>query len=288
MKTTTRKVLKAMTAGHATTHSPEFIVLDSGERFRAQLGAERTLSVSRKRDLAGALCAASVGSLWIVKPNWTDSLFEAASTFCVRSENKRFGDLLLLKPPPQWEVLPPLHSVFDQVIGDAPSFTMLPPDQLADVLSDDERGNLFIGGIIHGGTKTLTLVRGDRRTLTVPLSFFRSASPPQPDFQRFRLDDHGYSVGFGDYEASAHSILYGFDPEYRRSFNAKRRAEEQGFGPSLRRLRMLRQKSRSDFPGIAAKTIARIERGETNKPHGDTLSAIAKVLNVTPDEIENY
>jgi hypothetical protein len=32
----------------------------------------------------------------------------------------------------------------------------------------------------------------------------------------------------------------------------------------------------SDFPGLTAKEIARIERGEVKKPHQRTLKAIAK------------
>ncbi len=280
--------MKATTKMRAETKSaPEFIVLDSGERFRAHLGAQRTLSVSRKGDLPNALGWASADSLWIAKPKWTDRLFEAASTFVVQNQKKRLGDLLLLNPPAKEEVLPPLHYVFQRVIGDAPSFTMLPPDQLASVLTDAERANLFIGGVIHEGSKTLTLVRGDRRTLPVPLSFFSTTVPPPPDFQRFALDDYGYTVRLGDYEASAHSILFELDPRYRRNFNAKRTAEDKGFGPSLRRLRILRKKSREDF-GLAAKTIARIERGEIGKPHQETLAKIARVLGVSPDEIELY
>jgi transcriptional regulator with XRE-family HTH domain len=37
-----------------------------------------------------------------------------------------------------------------------------------------------------------------------------------------------------------------------------------------------------------AKTIARIERGETEAPHGRTLRAIAARLQVEPKEITSY
>jgi transcriptional regulator with XRE-family HTH domain len=49
-----------------------------------------------------------------------------------------------------------------------------------------------------------------------------------------------------------------------------------------------RQLKRSDFPGIASKTIARIERSEVEKPHGRTLETIAKRLGVSADRIESY
>jgi hypothetical protein len=45
---------------------------------------------------------------------------------------------------------------------------------------------------------------------------------------------------------------------------------------------------RSDFPSLSAKTIARIERNEIDKPHGTTLAAIADRLGVAPDEIGDY
>ncbi len=46
--------------------------------------------------------------------------------------------------------------------------------------------------------------------------------------------------------------------------------------------------SRDDFAPLSAKTIARIERNEVEKPHGETLRIIAKRLNVDPEEIETY
>lgn len=168
------------------------------------------------------------------------------------------------------------------------SFKLLPLDQLAEVLTSDNRRDLFIGGIVDRSSKTLTLARGDLETLTVPLGLFRAAGPSRPDFDRFAVDDYGYALRFGDYEASAHFVLYAVDPDYRRQANALRKSEELGFGPSLRRLRLLRGLGRNDFSGISGKTIARIERGETEEPHGSTLNKLAAALNVEPGEIETY
>ena len=165
---------------------------------------------------------------------------------------------------------------------------MLPPDQLTEVLSSKHKADLFIGGIVDQSSSTLTLTRGDLTTLIVPLSAFNMAGPCKPDFSRFEMDDYGYTLRFGQYEASAHSVLYRLDPAYRRRVNQQRIAEERGFGPSLRRLRILRHLSRGEFPGISSKTIARIERGETEKPQGKTLETLAKVLEVAPTEIDTY
>lgn len=198
-----------------------------------------------------------------------------------------FGDLLMMQPP-RSEVVPALRNYFGTVVGESPAFKTLPPEQLAEVLSHENREDRFIGGIVDTGSKTLTLCRGNLETIVVPLSIFQGAGRQKPDFKRFALDDFGYAIRFGDYEATAHAVLFNVDPEYRRRYNEQRREEEKGFGPSLRRLRILRRLSRDDFPGIAAKTIARIERGETERPQGKTLATIARKLAVTPDEIETY
>ncbi len=282
--------MKRTTDIHRGGRNRHFIVLDEGRTFPAQFGTEQVLWVSNKGKLHDALVRSSNDSLWIVKRrNWTDRLLIAASAYSLKHpKSEGFGDLLLLEPPAQSESLPPLHRFFRRVIGEVSTFKILSREQLAQVLISDQSPDRFIGGGVDEGSKTLTLARGDLRTLTVPLSFFRSAGPTKPDFRKFDLDDCGYAIRFGDYEASAHSVLYEVDPDYRRRINTQRKAQEAGFGASLRRLRLLREKSRSDFPGISPKTIARIERGETDKPHGMTLGAIAKILEVRPEEIESY
>jgi DNA-binding Xre family transcriptional regulator len=180
--------------------------------------------------------------------------------------------------------------MLDRVIGEARLFRTLPPDQLAEVLSasEDHARELFIGGAVDPESGTLALVRGDLDRVFVPLSIFRPSGTSKPEFRRFELDDYGHTIRFGGYEAAAEFVLYEVDPEYRRRVNAQRRAEEQGFGPSLRRLRIQRGLSREDFPGVSAKTIARIERGEVEKPHGKTLRVIAAALDVEPGEIEGH
>ncbi|HUY33471.1 MAG TPA: helix-turn-helix transcriptional regulator [Pirellulales bacterium] len=267
----------------------EFIVLDSGRRFPARLGMARTCWVRNIAKLYDAFIRSPDECVWIVTPHWTERLLKAASAHFLRHQERArsLGDLLMLAPPRN-ELVPSLHSYFRRVVGEVPSFKILPTDPLAEVLASDKRGDLFIGGIVDEGSETLTLARGNFGRITVPLSIFRAAGPTKPDFQRFELDDYGYTIRFGDYEASAHSVLFGVDPDYRRRINKQRKAEERGFGPSLRRLRLLRGLSRNDIPGIASKTMARIERGETDKPHGETLSRIASVLDVSPEEIESY
>ena len=92
----------------------------------------------------------------------------------------------------------------------------LPREHMAEVLSvpPEEARDLFVAGSIE--SDTLTLIRGDLTRLTVPLSIFRPGPAATPDFRRFRLDDYGHSVCFGEYSAAAEFVLNEIDPEWRR------------------------------------------------------------------------
>jgi hypothetical protein len=268
----------------------QFVVLDSSKSFHRRLGEQWSMQVSKMRELTEAIQHSSIKTVWIVtRSRWAELLSKAVSSNMLKEQKSmNFGDLLMLEPPARNEILPSLHSQFRRVVGEVREFRMLPLDQLAEVLSSKNRIDLFIGGIVDQQGGTITLARGDLTMLTVPLSVFATEGPCKPDFSHFEVDDYGYTLRFGEYEASAHSVLYKIDPAYRRRANQQRIVEERGFGSSLRRLRILRHLSRDDFPAISSKTIARIERGETEKPQGKTLEHLAKVLAVAPAEIETY
>ncbi len=274
----------------------QFVVLGPSGALHRRLGEQRSAQVSKWDELSEVLLQASDRprkadtTVWIAaNSRWTELLLQAVSLLTLRRQKvTNFGDLLLLEPPARYELLPSLHSQFRRVVGEVREFRMLPPDQLAEVLSSKNQIDLFIGGIVDQQSGTITLARGDLTTVTVPLSVFATEGPRKPNFSCFAVDDYGYTLRFGEYEASAHSVLYRVDPAYRRRANQQRIAEERGFGRSLRRLRMLRHLSRDDFPEISAKTIARIERGETGKPQGKTLNKLGKVLGVAPSAIETY
>ena len=46
--------------------------------------------------------------------------------------------------------------------------------------------------------------------------------------------------------------------------------------------------SRSDFPGLSEKTLARIERGEIESSHSRTIEALEKKLGMTREEIASF
>jgi hypothetical protein len=231
-------------------------------------------------------------STWIsTTKEKTEDLLRAATTFLASHHGRKrvFGDLLMLQSP-RVESLPALHTLFRHVIGLVSTYKMLPSEELVEVLlaPAEESRDLFIGGLVNSATATLTMTRGNLETVVVPLSLFRPSGDATADPSDFAVTAYGHTIRLGKYEASADAILYEVDPDYRKRLNAKRRQEDKGFGPSLRRLRIQRHLTRNDFPGVAAKTVARIERGEIEKPHGKTLSVIAKTLGVKPDKIETY
>lgn len=279
-----------LTSKPANRITKQFVVLDSSNSFRKRLGEQWSMQVSKKNELPNALLQTSDRTVWIAaKSSWAGWLSKAVSLHSLQQQKSmNYGDLLMLEPPVRNQLLPSLHSQFRRVVGEVQEFQMLPLAQLAEVLSSKNKTDLFVGGIVDRDTATITLARGDLTTVNLPLSVFSTEGLCKPDFSHFEVDDYGYTLRFGKYEASAHSVLYKVDPAYRHRANQKRIAEERGFGPSLRRLRIMRHLSRDDFHGISSKTIARIERGETEKPQGKTLEQLAKVLEVAPSEIETY
>jgi hypothetical protein len=163
-------------------------------------------------------------------------------------------------------------------------------DDLLEILSapEEERRSLFVGVRWDETQQGLVLVRGDLSYWFAPADMFAPAADgTTPDFRQARVTDSGNTVALGAYEASADAILYEVDPHYRRELNRKRRAEEQGFGPALRRLRLQRGLKQEDFAPLDRKTISRLEHQQT-RPQVETLRVLGERLGVEPKEIETY
>jgi hypothetical protein len=178
---------------------------------------------------------------------------------------------------------------FDRVAYSFNGGRFLPRVELDAVLKSSDPKDRFIGGMIDKGTKTAGLWRGDLTSIIIPFSAFGpTANGIRPDWNRFSVTDYGHTIRLGDYEAAADALLYEYDPDFRRRLNRNRVATERTLGASIRRLRKQRQLTRRDFPGIAVKTLARIERGEVERPHANTLHLIAGKLGVSPDELGSF
>jgi len=252
----------------------------SRAKWFTRLDAENVSSLARIRN---SIAHASRDTLWI-------SFEEALTNTLLKSvdwPSPSLGIVLLLYRP-EAESLPALGDCFREVIFSL-NDGFLPLEELGEVLTAEERENLFIGGTLNSKSETITLWRGNLSSLTVPLSAFEpSGNGTKPDFSRFSIADYGHTLKFGDYEAASDAILYEFDPEYRREQAKHRLASEKSFGASLRRLRKQLRLRREDFAPLSPKTIARIEQGKVERVHERTLATIAKKLGVKPDEIKDY
>ena len=236
---------------------------------------------------------------------WREHVSYASNTTLWISEGAQFtGEFLqsvtqpghflgnaLLFYTPAAESIPVLNTYFRHTVyGGADNF--LPPEELAEVLVDERKADLIIGGIVDSLSRNLTLWRGSFESLTVPFAAFPpSGNGVYPDFTQFRVIDYGQTIQLGAYEAATEALLYEFDPDYRRRVMRERRASDQSFGAALRRLRKQRGLRREDFaPDLNAKTIARIERGEVQPEqlHQRTWQILAHKLGVSPDDIGTF
>lgn len=261
--------------------------LDEGQFRRLQIRG--AVLCQGREEIAKNMRQASPRSFWVsAKQRATDDVLRSVQA-CQRRRGTIYG--LVTVEPPRPNSIPGLTSCFRRLAGTAPDSKLLPVEELLDVLSapSKEAANLLIAGVADVESQTLALTRGNMTTITVPFSMFKpSGTGVQPDFSQLSLTDYGHTVRLGDYEASADAILYEADPEYRRKARKTLLAEEKTFGASLRRLRIQKGLARSDFAPLSSKTLARIERNEVEKPHGETLQTIAGRLGVESEEIESY
>lgn len=225
-------------------------------------------------------------TLWISE----ETQFTVELLQCVAKPACFLGDALLFYKP-DVETIPVLSAYFRRtVFGSAENF--LPTEELAEVLLDNQKVDLVIGGIVDHCTQNITLWRGSFEFLIVPFTAFApSGNGVYPNFSQFRVTDYGQTIQLGLYEAATEELLYEFDPEYRRRIAKERRASDQSFGAALRRLRKQRGLRREDFtPLLSPKTIARIERGEVLPAniHGSTWEILSQKLGVKPEEIGTF
>lgn len=130
------------------------------------------------------------------------------------------------------------------------------------------------------------MIRGDCSRLSIPFKAFpKSGDGIAPNFRQFTIEDFGQTLRFGDYEASTDSILYEYDPVYRKRARSKAKKLDKSFGGCLRRARLQKRLRQSDFEGIDVKEIGRIERGEVKQPQQNTIVCIEKALELSKEEI---
>ena len=195
--------------------------------------------------------------------------------------------LLLQRPSPgRREVL---RAVFRVVVTPDDAMKLLGAEDLEEILKAESPEDYFIAGMVDRDDNMLVLYRGNLDRMLVPLDFFvKKVGPAKPDFTDFEIIDAGQTLKFGGYEAASSAVLYEFDADARKRMKDREREQDETFGGALKRLRLSKGLSRSDFPGLDAKTVARIERNEVLAPHEDTIAILAKRLGVKPGAINTY
>lgn len=263
---------------------PSKTILLTARRSQAkQFNGLRPTAVSSVAEIRASLPRAEKDTLWISD----DERKVVQLLKSVTWPTRRLGRAILLFRP-TLAALPALRKCFDPIVfGGDDGF--LPDEELGEALAAENRRDLFIGGTVDKDSETVTFWRGDLDSLIVPLSSFPpSGDGVAPDFDALALSDFGQTVEFGQYEAAVDAVLYEYDPEFRRRRTKERLKSEQTLGASIRRLRKQRSLRRDDFKPLTAKTLARIEQGIVKSVHAKTLQTIAKVLGVTPEEIQSY
>ncbi len=193
---------------------------------------------------------------------------------------------LLLPEPADPGLLAALAAAFDRVL--AGPEVLLGWEDLAGALGSRDPEDLCIAARRLPRHGALVLWRGDLRPMLVSLEDARGRSPGRPDPRRLGLDDGGQTIVLGDFEVAFDALLYERDPGFRRRARRRMHSADRTFGGSLRRLRLQRGLRQGDFPGLAAKTVARIERGEILRPQARTLAVLASALGVAAEDLGGY
>jgi hypothetical protein len=183
-----------------------------------------------------------------------------------------------------------LNVYFRHVLAAKEAIKYLEPTELAEVLVAPNRADLFIGGTVDTKEQAVVLYRGTIDPVVVPLAWFvgQGSKAPKPDPLAFSVSDYGQTVRLGEFEAASDAILYEFDSDFRRRRKKELLKADSSLGSSIRRLRLQRSIRRNEFSGIAAKTIARIERNEIANPQTQTLAVIAARLGVKESDLGSY
>ncbi|MCK6481052.1 MAG: helix-turn-helix domain-containing protein [Planctomycetes bacterium] len=254
---------------------PELVVLET-----APPGVRTTC---RRRDAEGEYRRRLRDSVFVVSggraPGWMASAAAGPDAGPPRGR-------LLLRGRAAPSLVSALSGRFLRVIAD-PDAVLEGEDLLAALTSDHPEDLCVAAGLLPGGEE-LVLWRGDFRPLFVTLREFRGPAAGVPDPRRIRLLDCGQTVALGRFQAAFSALLYEKDPDYRRRARRRARDEDRSYGGSIRRLRLQRGRTRGEIPGVASRTVARIEKGFVRRPHRATLAALAAALGVAVEELGTF
>jgi hypothetical protein len=92
-----------------------------------------------------------------------------------------------------------LHAHFRVVVAPDDGVRLLGPRDLAGVIHDEHREDLFIGGVVDREDAAVVLYRGNLDRLVVPMEWFVARPKARPNFAAFDIIDDGQTVRLGSY-----------------------------------------------------------------------------------------
>jgi hypothetical protein len=261
--------------------TPELILVGAWSDFPGVFKAKTVRRIVKPADVRSTFRD-------VVDGCWVASSVRPLRPLLDESPRARRETPLLLLGPSEEADREALSTRFRRVLL-AGRLNLVPLGVLAEVLLSPQRDALFIGAVSSAAAQTVVLYTGLMQPLVVPHEWFAATGDgPRPDFDDVEVIDHGQTLRLGGYEAATEAVLYEFDASYRRRVKKLAVEMDTSFGGALRRLRLQRGLARSEFPGVSAKELARIEGGVVTRPHPRTLALLAKRLKVTVDEIGSY
>lgn len=269
----------------ASESNTGLIYIESERTPRSALSFRTAVHVRAKEQVRDEL-AHSSKSTWVLASRKALKYLLAGLTGL--PTNPRSWDLALLALESIPDLVREELQVYFRVIVDRKGgLSLLPREELEEVLEEPNKADLVIGG--KPVTTGLLLYRGNLEPLIVPRNWFHAApGHAKPDFSKFSVADYGQTVRLGNYEASTDAILYEFDADYRSRAKRRMREQDTSFGGSIRRLRLDRRLTQKDFSPLSDKQIARIEKGESRKPQTKTLMILAEKLGVPVEKLGTY
>ena len=214
-----------------------------------------------------------------------DAVLNDVASLLARS-CRRSGSLVVLFCP-RAPVLPCLYQGMDRVIymDLAGACTA---KQTLEILEAPDRRERLIGGLLDAPTATVTFWSGDLRPLVLQTDWIgQRVGTKELGAGGWRIADGGRVVEIGSSKLPAHDILCQGDVEFRRELRRRRWAADESLGGRVRVLRKKLGLRREDFPGIDAKTVARIERNEIRRPQRETLRLISQTLGLSDEQSQD-
>ena len=198
----------------------------------------------------------------------------------------RKAGVLVIPWLPRAEIFPVLLRGFHRILSLKKTAFTDHAQRLCEVISAGEPGRL-LGIVPDIMLAAVTLFRADLSALCVPGTWFEHGEEKGlADINSLELEQDGAIVRLGSRRWPAQQVIAAFDANFRRSLRRLELAQRDTLGGLIRRMRKERRLGRAEFPGIDAKTIARIERDEIRRPQGETLRLIAQTLGLPLEQLK--